>query len=119
MRVKDLRVLITGAASGAGRTIAEMLADADARVFVSDISDVSVADLSNARPDIRVVQADAGNEAEIDDMFTQAERHLGGLDVLINNAGIAGPTMSVEDISLTDRPARDILPLLGGMRVSF
>ena len=59
MRVKDLRVLITGAASGAGRTIAEMLADADARVFVSDISGVSVADLSNARPDIRVVQADA------------------------------------------------------------
>ena len=102
MRVKDFRVLITGAASGAGRTIAEMLADAGARVFVSDISDVSVADLSNARPDIRVVQADAGNEAEIDDMFTQAERHLGGLDVLINNAGIAGPTMSVEDISLTD-----------------
>ena len=35
-------------------------------------------------------------------MFTQAERHLGGLDVLINNAGIAGPTMSAEDISLTD-----------------
>ena len=65
MRVKDLRVLITGAASGAGRTIAEMLADADARVFVSDISDVSVAALSNARSDIRVVQADAGNEAEI------------------------------------------------------
>ena len=102
MRVKDLRVLITGAASGAGRTIAETLADAGARVFVSDISGVSVADLSNARPDIRVVQADAGNEAEIDDMFTQAERYLGGLDVLINNAGIAGPTMSVEDISLTD-----------------
>ena len=103
MRVKDLRVLITGATSGAGRTIAERLADAAARVFVSDISDVSVADLSNARPDIRVVRADAGNEAEIDDMFTQAERHLGGIDVLINNAGIAGPTMSVEDISLTDR----------------
>src|SRR5664279_382559 len=102
MRVKDLRVLITGAASGAGRTIAEMLADAGARVFVSDISDVSVASLSNARSDIRVVRADAGNEAEIDDMFTQAERHLGGLDVLINNAGIAGPTMSSEDISLTD-----------------
>ena len=102
MRVKDLRVLITGAASGAGRTIAETLADAGARVFVSDISDVSVADLSHARPDIRAVQADAGNEAEIDDMFTQAERHLGGLDVLINNVGIAGPTMSAEDISLTD-----------------
>ena len=98
MRVKDLRVLITGAASGVGRTIAKMLADADARVFVSDISGVSVADLSN----IRVIEADAGNEAEIDDMFTQAERHLGGLDVLINNAGIAGPTMLVEDISLTD-----------------
>jgi NAD(P)-dependent dehydrogenase (short-subunit alcohol dehydrogenase family) len=76
MRVKDLRVLITGAASGAGRTIAEMLADADARVFVSDISGVSVADLSNARPDILVVQADAGNEAEIDDMLNELKSFI-------------------------------------------
>jgi NAD(P)-dependent dehydrogenase (short-subunit alcohol dehydrogenase family) len=102
MKVKDLRVLITGAASGAGRTIAETLADAGARVFVSDISEVTVADLSDARPDIGVIRVDVGNEAQIDDMFTRVERHLGGLDVLINNAGIAGPTMAAEGISLAD-----------------
>ncbi len=69
---------------------------------MSDISEVTVSDLSNARPDIRVIRTDVGNEAQIDDMFTRAEKHLGGLDVLINNAGIAGPTMAAEGISLTD-----------------
>jgi NAD(P)-dependent dehydrogenase (short-subunit alcohol dehydrogenase family) len=102
MKVRDLRVLITGAASGAGRTIVETLANGGAKVFVSDISEVAVADLSNARPDILVIQTDVSNEAQIDDMFTRAEKHLGGLDVLINNAGIAGPTMAAESIPLTD-----------------
>ena len=45
-------------------------------------------------------KADASSPAEVSALFASAVRHLGGLDALVNNAGIAGPTVPVEDLSI-------------------
>src|SRR5207302_759530 len=46
--------------------------------------------------------ADVAKLADVDRLFSDVERKLGGLDVLVNNAGIAGPTARVEDIRPED-----------------
>ena len=98
--MKDQRVLITGAAAGAGRVMAEAFADSGARVTACDVDADAVAEFAKARRDIFVERMDAGSEVEINRLFDGIERRLGGLDVLINNAGIAGPTAAAEDVSL-------------------
>ena len=88
-----LRVAITAAAGGIGRVMADSFAASGALVFVSDIDDSALA--ACPHPNLR---ADAGNAAELDAFMDAALAHLGGLDVLVNNAGIAGPTAPVEDV---------------------
>ena len=99
---RNLRVLVTAGASGIGRVIAETFADAGARVFVCDVDESALAAFAAARPDIGTVVADVADPAAVDVMFGAAAAHQGGLDVLVNNAGIAGPTAAVEDISVED-----------------
>jgi len=91
------RILITAGAAGIGRIMAEKMNAAGARVFVCDI-----ADLSTTHPDIGQMQADISDRAAVDAFFEQGLAALGGLDVLVNNAGIAGPTGPVEDINPDD-----------------
>lgn len=96
------RVVITGAAGGAGRVTAEMFADAGARVVVSDVSVEALKAVREQRSDIAAVRCDAGAEDDVASLFDFALDHLGGLDVLVNNVGIAGPTAAAEDVSLED-----------------
>ncbi|MBM3599915.1 MAG: SDR family oxidoreductase [Alphaproteobacteria bacterium] len=99
---KGLRVVVTAGASGIGRVIAESFADAGARVFVCDVQPKALADLKRQRPDIRSVQADVAVESEMAELFKAARKAFGGLDVLVNNAGIAGPTGGVDEIKAAD-----------------
>ncbi len=93
VRLNGLRVAITAGAGGIGRVIADSFAAAGARAFVSDVDDAALA--ACPHPWIR---ADAGSVAELDRFMDAALEDLGGLDVLVNNAGIAGPTKPVEAI---------------------
>ena len=90
-----LRVLVTAGAAGIGRVIAQTFIDNGARVHVCDVDDKALAQLpakiSHSRADVADLQ-------DVDRLFNEVQRHLGGLDVLVNNAGIAGPTAKVEDI---------------------
>lgn len=88
-----LRVAVTAAAGGIGRVIADSFAANGAQVFVSDIDEVALADCQH--PNMR---CDAGDAADVDRFMAAALAALGGLDVLVNNAGIAGPTKPVEEI---------------------
>ncbi len=88
-----LRVAITAGAGGIGRVMADSFAACGARVFVSDIDAAALA--SCGHPGLR---ADAGRLDEIETFMDAALAHHGGLDVLVNNAGIAGPTKPVEQI---------------------
>lgn len=93
-----LRVLVSGAATGIGAAIAEAFLQVDARVYICDI-DVSAVDKAKARnPRLHAGVADVANRGQVDRIVDDACAALGGLDVLVNNAGIAGPTGAVETI---------------------
>jgi NAD(P)-dependent dehydrogenase (short-subunit alcohol dehydrogenase family) len=94
---KGLRVLVTAGAAGIGLAIAKTFASHGARVHICDIDDRALkeADFSKSRTDVADV-------AQVEKLFEDVKRQLGGLDVLVNNAGIAGPTAKVEDLRVED-----------------
>ncbi len=97
-----LRVLVTAGASGIGRSIALGFAAAGARVFICDISPSALASFGGVAPGIGSCTADVSEPREVAALFENAVGHLGGLNVLVNNAGISGPTVKVEDLSIED-----------------
>lgn len=96
------RVLVTAGASGIGLDIVRAFAAAGARVFVCDVQAESLHRLSTELPEVGSCLADVSSEEQVARLFEAADRKLGGLDVLVNNAGVAGPTGGVETLSLDD-----------------
>ena len=96
---KDLRVLVTAGAGGIGRAIAMTFVEHGARVHICDIDHNALEEMKAAAPAVTRTVADVSSRAEVDRLFADVKQTLGGLDVLVNNAGIAGPTAKVEDIS--------------------
>ncbi len=96
---KGLRVLVTAGGAGIGRVIAQTFADHGARVHVCDIDGEALKVLPK---EMTRTVADVAKLPDVDRLFSDVERKLGGLDVLVNNAGIAGPTARVEDIRPED-----------------
>jgi len=97
-----LRVLVTAGAAGIGRAIARSFVEQGARVHICDIDTRALADAKGALPTVTQSVADVAKPADVDRLFDDATAALGGLDVLVNNAGIAGPTARVEDIAIED-----------------
>ncbi|GAP34052.1 SDR family oxidoreductase [Piscinibacter sakaiensis] len=95
-----LRVLVTAGAAGIGAAMARAFVEAGARVHVCDIDRAALDRLGAAQPGITTSMADAAVSADVDAVFDDVQALLGGLDVLVSNAGIAGPTGPIEDISL-------------------
>jgi NAD(P)-dependent dehydrogenase (short-subunit alcohol dehydrogenase family) len=97
-----VRVLVTAGAAGIGRSIALNFAAAGAGVFVCDVDAKAVEALRAHAPEIGSRRADVSRPAEIEAMFAESTRYRGGLDVLVNNAGIAGRTVKAEDLRIED-----------------
>ena len=100
-RVAGKTALITGAAGGLGEAMAFMLAREGARVAVTDIDAAraqALASRINAEvPDAAFAYAhDVASEAEWEGVIAAAVADLGGLSVLVNNAGVGGPLAFVE-----------------------
>ncbi|MFG3288176.1 SDR family NAD(P)-dependent oxidoreductase [Streptomyces sp. NPDC048179] len=87
---EGLRALVTGGASGIGRATAELLAERGAQVAVLDL------DPSSVEKPLLGFRADVTDDTSVRTAVTSAVDALGGLDVLINNAGI-GAQGTVED----------------------
>ena len=96
------RVMITAGASGIGASIARAFVDAGARVSIIDVDGDAVRAGVAADGRLHGVAGDVSDEGVIDAWFDEVSASWGGVDVLVNNAGIAGPTALVEDVSLAD-----------------
>jgi NAD(P)-dependent dehydrogenase (short-subunit alcohol dehydrogenase family) len=75
---------------------------AGARVHICDVVQASIDETLKAFPGVTATLADVSKLADVDRLFADVRTRLGGLDCLINNAGIAGPTGKVEEIPVAD-----------------
>jgi len=91
-------VLVTAGAGGIGRSIANAFASAGARVHACDIDAQALNELRAQVPGITTSVCDVADRGAVQRMVEEATDALGGLDVLVNNAGIAGPAASVADM---------------------
>ena len=92
LSAKGMRVLVTAGGAGIGRVIAQTFIEHGAKVHTCDID-------AATKPD---TLCDVSKLDEVERLFDDVTKRLGGLDVLVNNAGIAGPTAKVEDIKPED-----------------
>jgi NAD(P)-dependent dehydrogenase (short-subunit alcohol dehydrogenase family) len=92
--------IVTGAASGIGRGIAEYLAKRNVSVVVADVRDddgqAAAHELASHGADALYVHADVSNKAEVEAMVAAAAERFGRLDYLVNNAGIVTMTPFLE-----------------------
>jgi NAD(P)-dependent dehydrogenase (short-subunit alcohol dehydrogenase family) len=94
-----MRVLVTAGASGIGAVIAAAFAETGANLHICDIDDTALAAFKKRFPSAEITRADVADEAQVVKLFETQRSRFGGLDVLINCAGIAGPTASVDKIT--------------------
>jgi short-subunit dehydrogenase len=83
------RILITGASSGIGRALAQQLAPLGTQLLLAARSEDKLRTIAGGAQNIRIVRADVTSDADRQEVLDQAVRQFGGLDVLINNAGVA------------------------------
>lgn len=95
----DKRVIITAAADGIGKVIAEEYIKRGAIVAICDIQEEKVKAFSEAHPEALAEVCDVGNDDDLMAWLDRSLEFLGGCDTLINNAGIAGPTAPIEEVT--------------------
>src|SRR5712672_3276000 len=100
--IKGLRVLVTAGAGGIGLAIARRFAAEGARVHTCDVDEMALSALAASDPAITATPCDVADRSAVQRLFTDALAKLGGLDVLVNNAGIAGPTAKIEEMNPED-----------------
>lgn len=98
----DQVVLVTAGAAGIGRCIAETYLKHGCNVHICDIAQASIDDFLTANPAATASVADISNPSQVDQLFVDIDSAYKRLNILINNAGIAGPTAAVEEIAIDD-----------------
>ena len=112
------KVLITAGASGIGLAIAHAFHRNGARVYICDIDAAALERAASELPGILTRVCSVGDRAAVTAMVADAAQRLGGLDVLVNNAGIGGPTGPVQELDPADWDAVVSVNLTGTFDVN-
>ena len=96
------RVVVTAGAQGIGLAIAEAFVAEGADVHICDVNDDFLVAAKSRLPQVSQSRTDVASEPQVDAMFAELKARWGALDVLVNNAGVAGPTAAVEDTTLAE-----------------
>ncbi|WP_102960583.1 SDR family oxidoreductase [Mangrovicella endophytica] len=115
---KGLRVLVTAGASGIGAAIAAAFLEAGAKLAICDVDAAALERFKAEHPDAQCLVADVSDPEAVDRLFDGVEHAFGGLDVLVNNAGIAGPTGPIETLSTDDIRRTIEIDLVGQLLVT-
>jgi len=99
---RGLRIVVTAGAAGIGRAITRTFVEHGAKVHICDVDEKALSAFRSELPQVTHTRADVASVDDVERLFRDAKHNLGGLDVLVNNAGIAGPTAKVEDIRPED-----------------
>lgn len=97
-----MRVLVTGGASGIGRAIADAFAERGDDVHICGTNTERLEQCLHEDPRLTGSICDVTDEDQVNVLMATVIASLGGLDVLVNNAGIAGPTAPVDEISTAE-----------------
>jgi NAD(P)-dependent dehydrogenase (short-subunit alcohol dehydrogenase family) len=81
--------------------MAQTFVQAGAKVHICDVVPAAIDEAVKALG-VTATLCDVSDLRQVDHLFVDVKQHLGGLDVLVNNAGIAGPTGKVEEIGIED-----------------
>ena len=95
---KTLNVVVVAGASGIGRIIVESFVEQSCEVMVCDVSRQHIQSFKRAFPKVTICETNVGQYDEVREFFDQVSKTMGHIDVLVNCAGIAGPTARMEDI---------------------
>jgi len=105
-RVEGKVALVTGAAHGIGRATAILLAEEGAKVAVTDVDMEAcrevVAEIEGVVGTAHPWQLDVSDEEQVRRVTDEVAEHFGGLDVLVNNAGISGADRPTHELSLEE-----------------
>jgi len=100
MTIKGARILVTGGSLGIGKATAKLLVEQGAEVAITGRSEGRVEKAANETGACAIV-ADAGDPVDIERTYAELDRKLGGLDCLINNAGV-GLSRRMEEVTTED-----------------
>jgi NAD(P)-dependent dehydrogenase (short-subunit alcohol dehydrogenase family) len=96
------RVLVTAGAAGIGLAVVRAFHATGAQVYACDIDTAALERVRTELPGLVTCRCDVSDRAAVEGMVADAAARLGGIDVLVNNAGIGGPTRAMKDLDPAD-----------------
>lgn len=117
MELKGAKVLISGGSSGLGKAMAEMLISKGAKVMITG-RDVEKVQKVAAEIGSIGLAADVSKQADVDRTYDHCLKELGGLDVMINNAGIGTKRDRIEEVDVEDMIRLYEVNVFGAVRMA-
>jgi 3-oxoacyl-[acyl-carrier protein] reductase len=103
MNLQGKKAIVTGGASGFGLRLTERLLQNGVSVVVLDINTDAISALRSSLPEVKTIICDVSDDAQVDRSVDEALKHLGGVDILINNAGLMSSAPLVNLLAKGDR----------------